>query len=87
MRKNKSLKKLEKKYGCKPGFVFDPDTKVCVRTHEDCAPGWTYDSVTDTCKRVDNRTITIKVFRGVVDSVENLPPGWSYKIIDLYSYW
>lgn len=50
--------------------------KGCVKKY-----GQYYDPKTDSC-RVYGKTIIINVYRGVVDSVENMPPGWKYKIND-----
>jgi len=30
-----------------------------------------------------NKTIKITVFQGIVDSVENIPEGWDYEVVDL----
>ena len=32
-----------------------------------------------------NKTVTIKMWRGVLDEVEGLPPGWDYELYDLDS--
>ena len=44
--------------------------------------GFYYDPKTDTCRRIRGKTIVINVYRGVVDSVDNIPRGWRYKIND-----
>ena len=33
-------------------------------------------------KKKENKTVTITVMGGVVTDVENLPEGWSYRLID-----
>lgn len=51
--------------------------KGCVKKN-----GYYYVPKTDSCRLAKDKTIIINVYRGIVRSVDNLPPGWKYKTND-----